>query len=230
VSRHQKHGRLDKSSIVKLALPPIDGGEYNKKLFYEMEHSVFKDTAIFVLTDWSGSMNGRKMRSAADASQRLVWVMERILKIPVALATFSNGRSKCDVGYVKPYATRGLSAEEIAKRFAKFSAYTSANNDADALHWAWHELRKRHETRKILIVLSDGAPAGQWSGRGKDNLRWLAKQIDHDRHIELYGVGIHSNAVRNYYKNYKVLNGPEEINETLFNLIKQGDSHVRRTF
>ena len=230
VTRHKKHGKLDRSSIIKLALPPIEGGEYNKKLFYEMDRAQFKDTAIFVLTDWSGSMNGAKMRSAADASQRLVWVMERVLKIPVALATFSNGRTKCDIGYIKPWATRGLSQEEIAKRFAKFSFYTSANNDADSLNWAWHQLKRRKESRKILIILSDGAPAGQWGfSKGRDNLKWLAKQIDEDKSVELYGVGIHSTAVKNYYKNFKVLNGPEQINETLFNLIKEGDTHVRRS-
>jgi cobaltochelatase CobT len=228
VTRHKYHGRLDRSSIIKLVLPPIDGGEYNKKLFYQQDKHTMKDTCIFVLTDWSGSMKGPKMRSAADASQRLVYVMERILKIPVALACFSNRDTECDIGYIKPFGTRGLSIEEIAHRFAKFRAYTSANNDADALHWAWQQIRKRRETRKILIVLSDGCPAGSWAGSSYDNLHYIVDAITKEKSVELYGVGIHSNAVEKYYPNFKVLDGPEQINETLFNLIKDGDKRRRR--
>ena len=224
VRRHKYNGRIDKSSIVKLLLPPIEGGDYNKKVFYSQEKANLKDTAIFILTDWSGSMRGSKMRSAADASQRLVYTMERILKIPVALACFSNGRSKCDIGYIKPFGTRGMSAEEIARRFAKFGYWTSANNDADSLNWAWHQLNKRKEERKILIVLSDGCPAGSWAGHGGNNLKFVTNQIEQSGKIELYGVGIHSSAVKNYYKNYRVLNKPSEINNTLFNLIKEGDT------
>ncbi|KKK83894.1 hypothetical protein LCGC14_2788810, partial [marine sediment metagenome] len=223
VTRHKLHGKLDRSSIVKLLLPPIDGGEYNKKIFYQQEKHTMKDTCIFVLTDWSGSMKGAKMRSAADASQRLVYVMERILKIPVALACFSNRDTECDIGYIKPFGTRGLTAEEIAHRFAKFRAFTSANNDADAVHWAWTQIRKRHEDRKILIVLSDGCPAGSWIGSSYDNLHHVVDAITKDGHVELYGVGIHSGAVKKYYPHYKILSGPDEINATLFNLIKDGD-------
>ena len=223
VERHKYHGKLDKASIVKLALPPIEGGDYNKKIFYTQYKSNLKDTAIFVLTDWSGSMSGGKKRSAADASQRLVYTMERILRIPVALACFSNAKTRCDIGYIKPFGTRGITQEEIAKRFLKFNWYTSANNDADALNWAYHQLKRRREARKILIVLSDGCPAGSWSGHGGTNLKYLTRQIEKDGLVELYGVGIHSSAVREYYTNYRVLNGPDEINNTLFNLIKGGD-------
>ena len=223
VRRHRYHGRLDPASIVKLALPPIDGGEWNKKIFYEQDKGQNRDTAIFVLTDWSGSMNGHKMRDAADASQRLVYVMDRVLHIPVALATFSNGRSKCDVGYIKPFGHRGITQEEIAKRFAKFHWYTSANNDADAVNWAYHQLRKRNERRKLLIVLSDGCPAGSWTGRSGDNLKYICRHIEAEGKIELYGVGIRSDAVASYYTNHKILTDSDQINATLFNLIKEGD-------
>lgn len=224
VKRHQYNGRIDKSSIVKLLLPPIEGGDYNKKIFYTQERAPLKDTAIFILTDWSGSMRGKKMVSAADASQRLVYTMERILKIPVALAAFSNSHTECDIGYIKPFGTRGMTQEEIARRFAAFTMYTSANNDADSLNWAHHQLMKRKEERKILIVLSDGCPAGSWSGHSGNNLKYVCKQIEAAGKVELYGVGIHSGAVRSYYKNYRILNGPDEINNTLFNLIKEGDT------
>ncbi len=229
VAREKYHGRLDKQSIVKLALPPIDKGEYNKRIFYQFDKQVMKDTCILVLTDWSGSMSGPKMELAADASQRLVYVFERILKIPVALATFSNGRTQCDIGYIKPFNTRGMSQENIARSFSKFYYYSSANNDGDSVHWAWHEILKRKETRKILMVLSDGCPAGSWNGAsGHETLKYVAKEIEKDGRVELYGVGICSSAVSTYYTNYKVLHNPQEINEALFNIIREGNNATTR--
>lgn len=227
VVRDKYHGRLDKGAIVKLALPPIDGGEYNKRIFYEQRKHTIKDTAIFVLTDWSGSMSGRKMKYAADASQRLVFTFERILNIPVALAAFTDRTSDCDIGYIKKFNTRGLPAEEIAHRFAKFYPYSCGNNDSDAVHWAWQQILRRKETRKLLIVISDGAPTDVWKGHAHTNLKYITKQIEKDKRVELYGVGVCSDAVRNYYTNYKVLNSPEEINQTLFEVIKEGYKDVR---
>jgi cobaltochelatase CobT len=224
VDKEKYHGKLDKSALVRLALPPIDGGEYNKKIFYDQRKHTMKDTCIFVLTDWSGSMDGTKMKYAADASQRLVYTFERILNIPVALAAFSDRFSDCDIGYIKKYHTRGLPAETIARRFEKFYQFSSGNNDADAVHWAWKQIKKRKETRKILIVISDGAPTDSWKGHAHHNLKYITSAIEKDREVELYGVGVCSNAVRNYYTNYKVLNDPSEINATLFNLIKDGDN------
>ena len=223
VTRDKRHGKLDRASITKLALPPIDGGDYNKKIFYEQSARTAKDTAIFVLVDWSGSMLGNKMKYAAEAAQRLVHTFDRVLKIPVALATFSNRHTKCDIGYIKPWNTRGTSEEEIAKRFARCDAITSANNDADSVNWAWKELRKRKESRKLLIVLSDGAPAGSFAGHPSDALKFVTNAIQKDGGVELYGVGIRSNAVKKYYKNWSVVEDPKDINNTLFNLIKDGN-------
>ena len=227
VTRDKMHGKLDRASIVKLALPPIDGGEYNKKIFYDQRKHTIKDTAIFVLVDWSGSMAGAKMKYAADAAQRLVHTFDRVLNIPVALAAFSNKNTQCDIGYIKPYNTRGMSAEEIAKRFAKFKGYSSGNDDADSVNWAWHQILKRKESRKILIVLSDGAPAGAWKGHSDDALRHVTKAVEKDGRVELYGVGVCSQAVKRYYTNWRYLKSPDQINETLFNLIKEGDNVKR---
>jgi hypothetical protein len=228
VERDRLHGKLDRGSIVKLALPPIDGGEYNKKIFYTQRKHTMKDTAIFVLVDWSGSMNGHKMVYAADAAQRLVHTFDRVLNVPVALAAFSNKRSICDVGYIKPWNTRGMTEDEIAKRFGRFRDFTSGNDDADAVNWAWHQILRRKEKRKILIVLSDGAPAGAWKGHAADALELVTKSIERDGRVELYGVGICSNAVEDYYTNWKYLKDPSQINETLFNLIKEGDNAKRK--
>jgi len=89
--------------------------------------------------------------------------------------------------------------------------------------WTYRQIMKRKEERKIIIVLSDGCPAGSWANSNSgDNLRYVAKMIQMDKGVELYGVGIQSSAVKNYYENFKVLEGSEDINNTLFSIIKEG--------
>jgi len=223
VQTEKYHGRLDKRSIVKLALPPIDGGDWNKRLFYDEVRAKALDTCIHVLTDWSGSMQGQKMIHAADASGRLVHTFDRVLRVPVQLAAFSNGRTRCDIGLIKAFDQRSVSPMDVATAFSRFYKFSSANNDADALMWAYRQIMKRKEERKIIIVLSDGCPAGSWSGgSSSDNLKYVAKMIQLDKGVELYGVGIQSNAVQNYYENFKVLESSEDINNTLFSIIKEG--------
>ena len=216
-------GRLDKRSLVKLALPPIDGGEYNKRLFYTMDKRKSLNTAVHVLTDWSGSMQGMKMIHAADASGRLVHTFDRVLRVPVQLAAFTNGRSRCDIGLIKGFHDRSMGPLDIANGFSRFYRYSSANNDADAVMWAYRQLQKRSEDRRILIVLSDGCPAGAWGGGSASaNLKYVTNYIEKEGDIELYGVGICSNAVETYYSNNKVLDDSDEINNTLFEIIKGG--------
>jgi len=223
VHRERYHGTLDKSSLVRLALPPIDGGEYNKRVFYDFIEERRMNTCIHVLTDWSGSMSGNKMKYAADASGRLVFVFDRVLRVPVQLAAFTNCQSECDIGLIKRFNERSVSPMDIATSFSKFYKYSAANNDADAVMWAYNQLKPRKEERKILMVLSDGCPAGEWQyGSAHQNLRHVTKHIEKQGDIEIYGVGICSNAVKTYYTNTRVLQGPEEINTTLMNIIKDG--------
>ena len=222
VTREKYHGKLDKGSIVRLALPPIDGGEYNKRIFYDFTTQRKLNTCIHILTDWSGSMQGSKMVHAADASGRLVQVFDRVLRVPVQLAAFSNSSSQCDIGVIKRFNDRSMTPLNIAENFSKFYKYSSANNDADAVMWAYRELLKRKEERKILIVLSDGCPAGSWRGSSHTNLTHVTECITRGGRVELYGVGIESSAVRAYYPNCKVLNNSDEINSTLFEIIKEG--------
>lgn len=223
VVKEREHGKIDRSELHRLGMPAIDGGNWNRKVFYEQRKHTMKDTAIFVLVDWSGSMMGKKMEYAADAAQRLIWCFDRVLNVPVACAAFTDRSSFCDVGYIKKYNTRGISADEIAERFKKFYWYTSGNNDADAVNWAYKEILKRKEKRKILLVLSDGAPAGSWMGHAHDALKLATSNVEKDHRVELYGVGIQDESVKEYYTNWQVVWDVHDISPALFNLIKDGD-------
>lgn len=229
ISRHKYSGRLDKASLVKVALPPIDGGDYNRKLFYEFDKRQVKDTAISVLVDWSGSMHGKKMRLAADAAGRLCQVLSKQIGVPVEVLAFTTRYSRCDVGLIKEFHERSVGADEVARRFSAFYKYSSGNNDADALATAYRRLLKRNESRKILIVLSDGAPTDSWgSGHADANLKFVTDVIDKDKRVELWGVGINTDCVERYYKRHVVIDTPECINTQLFAIVKHGYEDYRR--
>lgn len=226
-TRDKEHGTIDKGSLIKMALPPIDRGAWNRKLFYTKTEKQGMDTCVLVLTDWSGSMKGAKMKYAADASGRLVHTFDRILRVPVQLAAFSNSKSKCDIGLIKSFSDHNIPPDHISKNFSKFFKWSRANNDADALLWAHREILKRKEKRKIIMVLSDGAPAGYYKGSAHSNLEAACKAVVEKGEVELYGVGIKSIAVRKYYPNHVVIQKPSEINHKLFEIIRQGDKRVR---
>lgn len=223
--RHRDLGRLDKSSLVKLALPPIDGGEYNRKIFYDLTERQIKDTAITLLVDWSGSMNGKKARMAADSAGRLVQVMERQLHMPVEVLSFSVCSHECDMAIIKDFNDKQATREDIAKRFCWFLKKMGGNNDSDALHFAYQRLARRKETRRILIVLSDGAPTDTYprrSGNADVNLRYVTDHIQNKTNIELWGIGLEDDSVRRYYKLNTVIKDSKEINTHLMTIIKHG--------
>ena len=231
ITRHKRHGRLDKASLVKLALPPIDKGDYNRKLFYSQEKRNVQDTAVTILVDWSGSMMGTKMTLAADSAGRLAHVLGKQIGIPVEVLAFSTRYSHCDVGVLKPFNERAVPPTEMARRFSAFFKYSSGNNDADAVAEAHRRLLKRKESRRVLIVLSDGAPTDTWKGGHADaNLKYVTNYIERDKknNIELWGVGILSDCVNRYYKQTQVLNDAESINSTLFAIVKNGYENYRR--
>ena len=99
----------------------------------------------------------------------------------------------------------------------------SGNADADAVMWAYRRLRERKEPRKLLIVLSDGAPACAFSGGGAhSSLLAVTNRIQKEGIVELFGLGIESTAVRLYYNNHAVIRDTAEINEALLTVLKEG--------
>jgi cobaltochelatase CobT len=230
IEREKLTGSLDKRAIVRLALPPIDGGEYNKKIFYGYSDKTEFNTAIFVLTDWSGSMSGEKEEHAADATGRLVHTFDRVLRMPVMSAAFTTSYTECvaDVGIIKPWHKR-MNQQEIAEAFASFRRYMSGNADADALSWAYNQLLQRPEKRRILIVLSDGQPTdGYEYSNPQLNLKHMTQAIESRGLVELWGIGIKSQAVEDYYTHHKVLRNSEDINTTLFEVIRDGHKQQTR--
>ena len=214
-------GNINNQDIARLLMPPVDGGNWNKRVFYDLQRKQAINTAIHILVDWSGSMGGHKAEVAGQAAIRAGSVFDRQLKMPTMVSAFTTYDHNCDIGIVKPFGMR-IPDKDQAQSFATFCHWHGGNNDADSVLWAYRELMKRKEPRKILLVISDGAPAGSYSGDYHSALLTATRQIEEEGKVDLFGLGICSRAVEMYYKKHAVIHKADDINDALLNVLAQG--------
>ena len=94
------------------------------------------------------------------------------------------------------------------------------NIDGEALSWSFQRLLKRPEERKILIVVSDGAPVDDSTLSTNhplfldDHLRTIIASIEESNQIELLAIGI-GHDVSKYYKRAITIHRAEELGEVL---------------
>jgi cobaltochelatase CobT len=223
----QEHGKLNSKDVTRLLLPPIDGGNWNRKVFYDRTNKRHLNTAVHILVDWSGSMNGNKQKFAAAACIRATEVFGRCLRMPVMVSSFTVHKTQNDIAIIKHFG-KPATPKAIATRFGKWVQWTGGNNDGDSVLWAYRRLMERKEPRKLLIVMSDGAPADSPCGRAHDALTVATRQIQDEGKVELFGLGIMSSEVESYYDNYQVVWKLEDINKTLLDVLKGSISYEGR--
>ena len=208
--------------------------------FKEETENQFKDTVVTLLIDNSGSMRGRSISLAAICADIIGSTLERC-QIKTEILGFTTkhwkgGDSK------KLWMINGSRANPGRLNDIRHIIYKSADNnwrrsrryfgamlregllkenvDGEALAWSHERLLKRPEERKILIVISDGAPVGDstLSANREDyldnHLREIILQIEKDSPIELQAIGI-GHDVTKYYKNALTINRAEELGEVL---------------
>lgn len=110
-------------------------------------------------------------------------------------------------------------------------ATKGANADGDAIRFAAKRLLERQEPRKILFVLSDGAPA--WYSDTHNKHQWTRDCVEWCKHqgIEVVGLGILDGSVASYYPDYIVVNDIEEFAKTYINKVAKmllGKGEVNR--
>jgi cobaltochelatase CobT len=94
------------------------------------------------------------------------------------------------------------------------------NVDGEALLWAFERLRRRTEPRRLLVVISDGAPRDDSTvalndpGYLERHLRQAIEAIESGSSVELLAIGIGHN-VGDYYRRSLTVTGPENLGETL---------------
>ena len=162
------------------------------------------NAAVTLLMDCSGSMGGDPEEVAGAMTVALALVLER-MGVAVEVRGFTSNPASTALDMVmKPF---DMSCAQC--RFGLGMLRKSAiweNHDYLNVKVAASSLMERHEAKRLLIVLSDGAPIGY-----AKELRKLCEALHHGDAIELLGVGIQDYSVERYYPNSVVVRKLEEL-------------------
>ena len=241
-----EEGYLDASRLARIVI------DSSNALSFKQEHEIqFRDTIVTLLLDNSGSMRGRPIIVAAMSAD----IFSTYIRAFVALKTEILGFTTCDwkggesrKSYIKnkqkdtdqsPGRLNDLrhiiyKSADVPIRRAKRNlglmmkeGILKENIDGEALLWAEQRLRQRPEQRRILMVISDGAPvddstlsinAGDYLER---HLRQVITKLETQSSIELTAIGIGHDVTR-YFKRAITITEAEQlggaITEQLANL------------
>ena len=189
----------------------------NAKPFFKRINALSGKADVYLLVDCSGSMAGDPYEAASVAAIHLAEALTTG-GIPVRVCGFTEQYEEC-IHYVFKDWREPVNAERMIEEFK--TARLSMNADGDSLMQAYREIvrHKSGSTRQILIVLSDGSPSCNRSGDAYTYLQGVVKQLE--REIEVYGVGLQTDIVKSFYKNYLVIDSPDEIEHKLVELVKK---------
>ena len=220
-----EEGLLDSSKLPRIIMDP-----YNSLSFKKEKDLDFKDTVVTLLIDNSGSMRGRPITIAAICADILSRTLERCsVKVEILGFTTKNwkgGQSReawnkkgkpknpgrlndlrhiiykgADSHWRQSKSNLGLMLKE---------GLLKENIDGEAISWAFNRLKKRKEERKILMVISDGAPVDDstLSVNSGDflekHLKKMVKFIEDKTDIEILAIGIGHDVSRYYNRAIKI--------------------------
>jgi hypothetical protein len=219
-----KKGKLDQSRLSRIC---FDAPGFNERVFKNKIDNKTLDAAITVLVDMSGSMQGMKAYYAL-ASTLLVNEVCSTLNIPVEIVGFTDGKLNGFTDWVpmmfiyKSFSDLKVDSDAIKKYFELSSSHMTGNPDGENILWAHDRLIKRKEKKKLLIVMSDGSPAASKSSSGIGKFTdTVIKEIEKAKSIDIYGLGLCSRSVQDYYQSHSIVNQPEEIPSKLLELIER---------
>ena len=220
-----EEGLLDSSKLTRIIMDP-----YNSLSFMKEKELDFKDTIVTLLIDNSGSMRGRPITIAALCADILSRTLERCsVKVEVLGFTTKNWKGgKSREAWAKSEKIKNPGRLNDLRHIIYKSADThwrqSKNNiglmlkegllkeniDGEAISWAFSRIKKRKEERKILMVISDGAPVDDstLSVNSGDflekHLKKIVKFIETKSDVEILAIGIGHDVSRYYNKAIKI--------------------------
>jgi Mg-chelatase subunit ChlD len=211
-----KRGKLHTGSLHKLMSGDGDG---STRIFRKRIVSDTLDTAVTLLVDCSGSMSGKKFEMACSGAGALAEALKP-LNISFNVLGFTNteGYDNPLIWVFNDFGER-VSTTELVSRFKTASGCLWENTDGDALAYASYVLGLRKEKRKVLLVLSDGSPAGRDSAG--DITAYTARVTDDIQQsgVDLYGIGILDDNVRHFYKKFVVVNNLDDLSGTILSIL-----------
>ncbi len=230
-----EEGLLDSSKLPRIIMDP-----YNSLSFKKEKDLEFKDTVVTLLIDNSGSMRGRPITIAAICADILSRTLERCsVKVEILGFTTKNwkgGQSREDWNKRNKPKTPGRlnDLRHIIYKSADAHWRQSKNNlglmlkegllkeniDGEAIQWAFNRLKKRKEERKIMMVISDGAPVDDstLSVNSGDflekHLKKMVKFIEDKTEVEILAIGI-GHDVSRYYKRAIKITDVNELGDVM---------------
>jgi len=220
-----EEGLLDTSRLTRVIMDPFNSLSFKKEK--DME---FKDTIVTILIDNSGSMRGKPISVAAICADILARTLERC-SVKVEILGFTtkhwkggSSREKWMKNDKPNLPGRLNDLRHIIYKSADMPWRQAKNNmglmlkegllkeniDGEALKWAYNKMSKRKEERKILMIISDGAPVDDstLSTNSSDyletNLKNVVKWIENKTNIELLAIGIGHDVTRYYNQAIKI--------------------------
>ena len=220
-----EEGLLDSAKLPRIIMDP-----YNSLSFKKEKDLDFKDTVVTLLIDNSGSMRGRPITIAAICADILSRTLERCsVKVEILGFTTKNWKG----GESREYWNKNGKIKNPGRlNDLRHIIYKSAdthwrqskknlglmlkegilkeNIDGEAITWAYSRLKKRKEERKILMIISDGAPVDDstLSVNSGDflekHLKKTVKLIENKKDIEILAIGIGHDVSRYYQKAIKI--------------------------
>ena len=220
-----EEGLLDSSKLPRIIMDP-----YNSLSFKKEKDLDFKDTVVTILIDNSGSMRGRPITIAAICADILSRTLERCsVKVEILGFTTKNwkggksrefwnkeGKPKTpgrlnDLRHIiyKGADTHWRQCKNNLGLMLK-EGLLKENIDGEAIFWAFNRLKKRKEERKILMIISDGAPVDDstLSVNSGDflekHLKKIVKFIEDKTETEILAIGIGHDVSRYYNRAIKI--------------------------
>ncbi len=225
-----EEGMLDAGRLSRVVTDPL------RPLSYKLESETeFKDTVVTLLLDNSGSMRGRPISIAAISADILARTLERCgVKVEILGFTtkaWKGGQSRekwlqasrpakpgrlNDLRHIV-YKTADSPWRRARRNLGLMmrEGLLKENIDGEALLWAHHRLMSRSEERRIMMVISDGAPVDDSSlsvntGTYLENhLRQVIKWIEKRSPVELIAIGIGHDVTRYYQKAVTILDAEQ---------------------
>ncbi|MCB2085170.1 MAG: cobaltochelatase subunit CobT [Sphingomonadaceae bacterium] len=231
----QEEGMLDAARLARVVISP------GHSLSYKIERDTeFKDTIVTLLIDNSGSMRGRPISIAAISADILARTLERCgVKTEILGFTtraWKGGQSReswlADGKPPHPGRLNDLrhivykKADEPWRRARRNlglmmrEGLLKENIDGEALMWAHSRLLARPEDRRILMVISDGAPVDDSTlsvnnaGYLEQHLRRVIEWIEKSSPVQLAAIGIGHDVTR-YYKRSVTIMDVEQLGGTI---------------
>lgn len=214
----QRSGRIHGASLYRLAMN-------DDRVFRKKEDHRAVNACVQQVIDLSGSMGGRKIFLALASAYTIADALDRINvpNIITGFTTFGNpdheitskaGFSRFEalmLPIIKNWNEKANSLEIRTRMGCVGETFPLLNNvDGESIAQLASLFSGRTEDKKIMLVMSDGAPCAAGGGFS-GHLRSVAREIEQLSDIDLMAIGILTNAPQRYYKNYALVNSVEEI-------------------